>query len=62
MAKESVLAGLKGKNCSWEEFWLYAKSPYRLGSYSLVLSLLSFSRINVSISGALARMRSHCSL
>src|ERR1039457_2471820 len=30
--------------------------------YSLVLSLLSFSRMNVSISGALARMRSHCSL
>src|SRR6202789_58503 len=30
--------------------------------YSLVLSLASFSRINVSISGAAARIRSHCSL
>jgi hypothetical protein len=30
--------------------------------YSLVLSLLSFSRMNASISEALARMRSHCSL
>jgi hypothetical protein len=30
--------------------------------YSFVLSLLSFSRMNVSISEALARIRSHCSL
>ena len=53
------------------EFWLYSKSPYHseYGSegccgrcYSLVLSLLSFSRMNASISAALASMRSHCSL
>jgi hypothetical protein len=30
--------------------------------YSFVFSLESFSRMNASISGALARMRSHCSL
>src|ERR1035441_5137897 len=33
-----------------------------VATYSFVLSLASFSRINVSIRGALARMRSHCSL
>ena len=30
--------------------------------YSFVFSLESFSRMNASISGALARIRSHCSL
>ena len=55
----------------WFAFAIGGKSPYHSGSvsegccghrYSLVLSLLSFSRMNASISGALARMRSHCSL
>ena len=54
-----------------ENFSLHARSPCHSGSdseeccgrrYSLVLSLLSFSRMNASISEALASMRSHCSL
>ena len=53
---------LKKRRPRQNGFWVYAKTPYRSGSYSLVLSLLSFSRMNASISGALARMRSHCSL
>ena len=36
--------------------------PHSSKPYSFVFSLESFSRMNASISGALARMRSHCSL
>jgi len=36
--------------------------PHSSKPYSFVFSLKSFSRMNASISGALARMRSHCSL
>ncbi len=36
--------------------------PLSSKPYSFVFSLESFSRMNASISGALARMRSHCSL
>ena len=36
--------------------------PLSSKPYSFVFSLESFSRMNASISGALARIRSHCSL
>ena len=47
----------------YKEQWLriLAGSPSSK-PYSFVFSLESFSRMNASISDALARMRSHCSL
>jgi len=62
-----VIAARKKATTDTERDNLRRESKLRSGPlsskhYSFVFSLESFSRINALISGALARMRSHCSL